>query len=123
MIRSLATLALATLLLLSASPITAQPWRPPPPGEGPWGGDPLPGTYHNRSGGGMCRVHRQPRGYLFINENGSRAVFDYVAPGRLQMIRGEWNPDTMVTVSQDGVGRTVLRFKEPGKPPGYWVMD
>jgi hypothetical protein len=55
--------------------------------------------------------------------NGTAARFTFTGPRRMEMVSGDWNPDTIVTVSQDREGRTVLRFKEPGNPPGFWVKQ
>ena len=42
-------------------------------------GDPLPGEYVNTSNKGRCVVHRDGRGYVFTNENGDNARFEFVA--------------------------------------------
>jgi hypothetical protein len=124
MIRTCAALLLPAVLLLSPAPAEAL-WRQPYPipNYAPVGGDILPGTYANVSGGGTCEVYAHRRGYLFINEKGSQALFVYTAPGQLRMTAGTWDPNTTVTVSQDRRGRTVLRFDEPFTPAGYWVSE
>jgi len=77
----------------------------------------------NTSNGQPCQVDRRGRDYVFTNENGSLARFAFTGPGRLRMVEGDWNPDTVVTVTQDRYGRPVLRFQEPGNPPGTWVKE
>jgi hypothetical protein len=37
------------------------------------------------------------------------------------MVSGDWDPETVATVTRDRDGRLMLRFKEPGQEPGYWV--
>src|SRR5262245_62403638 len=81
----------------------------------------IPGTYENISSGGYCSVEARRGGFLFTNERGSSAWFAYVAPGQLQMVSGEWDPNVVVTVGRDAYGRTLLRFDAPGTPTGYWV--
>ena len=118
MIRTCAALLLPALLLLSSPRVDAQRYRPQPIVR-----DALPGLYTNQSNGESCEVHPHRRGYLFVNENGSEAVFGYTAPGKLRMIAGTWNPEILVTVSRDRQGRTVLRFNKPFTPAGYWVSQ
>ncbi len=124
MIRTCATLLMPLVLLVSSSNAEARlNQRYPIPYIPPVARDALPGTYSNVSGGGTCEVHAHRRGYLFINENGSQALFAYYAPGKMRMIAGTWNPNIDVTVSQDRRGRTVIRFDEPFTPAGYWVSE
>jgi hypothetical protein len=84
--------------------------------------DRIAGTYQNVSGGGTCFVYNRIESYLFVNERGDQAEFAYVAPRRLRMISGDWDPNIVVTVSSDAQGRTVLRFDAPRTPTGYWVQ-
>jgi hypothetical protein len=79
----------------------------------------LAGTYENVSGGGTCYIYARRGGYLFVNEHGTEARFEYTARGKLEMTSGDWDP-TAVTVGQDRRGQTRLRFDSGGKP-GYWV--
>jgi hypothetical protein len=120
----LAALLLPALLVLgSVAPANAQ-WIPPrvPYSERtPWMGQSLAGNYINTSNGQPCQIQRQGRGYLFVNENGTPAQFVFVSPNRLEMVSGDWNPDTVATVGRDRDGRMLLRFQEPGKKPGFWV--
>lgn len=81
----------------------------------------LVGTYENISSGGYCYVYGQPRGYLFVNENGSQAQFIYAGPGQLRMVRGDWDPSITVSVERDPFGRLRLRFDSPNAPTGYWA--
>jgi hypothetical protein len=122
MFRTCAILLLPAALLLFPAHTEAQ-WGRAYQAFARRGGDPLPGVYANVSGGGTCEVRLVPRGYLFINEKGSQALFAYSAPGQLRMIEGDWDPYTNVTVSRDRRGRTVLRFDEPNTPSGYWVSE
>lgn len=71
--------------------------------------------------GGVCQIYRQGRGFVFVNENGTPARFDFTGPRRLGLTSGDWNPYIVATVGQDEYGRTLIRFKEPGQPAGYWV--
>lgn len=81
----------------------------------------LPGTYQNVSNGGICYVYGQWGGYVFVNENGSQALFQYVAPGQLRMVQGEWDPSVVASIDYDAYGRTQIRFDSPYAPTGYWV--
>jgi hypothetical protein len=111
-------IAFPALLLAGNSFATAQ-WPPqplPPPVD-------LSGPYVNTSNGGACEVYRRGRDYVFVNENGTPARFRFVAPGQLRLISGDWNPATVATLGTDREGRTFLRFKEPGNPPGFWVRQ
>jgi hypothetical protein len=121
MIRHVLVFALAALLLLGgACPASAQQGLLPPPSRG-WSGLDLSGTYVNTSNGRTCEVRRRGRDYVFINENGTPARFGFVGPNRLELKRGDWNPDTVATVGRDPSGRLALRFREPGQPAGVWV--
>jgi len=124
MLRYLTALLLpAALLLVSPAPASARlypPPRPLPP-RGPYVGDDLSGQYENVSGGGFCEVYRRGRGYVFVNESGSRAYMVPSGPGRFRVASGDWDPDVVGTVSGDRYGRTVIRFDTPGERPGYWV--
>jgi hypothetical protein len=123
--RHILSLVLPALLLLgSACPAAAQ-WGPPPPyrDSGGWLGHDLSGTYINTSNGRACEVYRRGRDFVFVNENGTPARFAFVGPRTLELVRGDWNPDTVATLSRDRYGRRVIRFKEPGQPAGYWVRD
>ena len=81
----------------------------------------LAGTYINQTNGAECFVYVQGRGFVFVNENGSRARFVFVGQGRLQQTEGEWDPNVVATISRDRVGRTVLRFDSLNSPPGIWL--
>jgi hypothetical protein len=81
----------------------------------------LPGTYQNVSNGGFCYVYGQWGGYVFVNENGSQALFQYAAPGQLRMVQGEWDPSVVASVGYDAYGRPQIRFDSPYSPTGYWV--
>ena len=123
MLRYLTGLLLpAALFALSPAPADAQyPYPPRRPPDRRWVDDNISGRYENVTSGGDCEVYRRGRGFVFINEHGTRAYFVYDGPGRLRMVDGDWNPSTQVTVSGDRDGRTVLRFKTWGERPGYWV--
>jgi hypothetical protein len=58
---------------------------------------------------------------VFVNENGTPARFAFVGPSTLELVSGDWNPDTFATLSRNRHGRPVIRFKEPGQPAGFWV--
>ena len=125
MLRCLTNLLLpVTLFALCPSLATAQllprPARPP---ARRWVDDNISGRYENVTSGGDARVFRRGRGYVFVNEHGTRAYFVYDGPGQLRMVDGDWNPSTRVTVSGDRHGRTVLRFRTWGERPGYWVSS
>jgi len=119
--RLVSLLLLPALLLLVSPPAQAQWGRPPLPRVGSWMGDDLAGTYFNPSARAYCRVTPRRGGYLFVNENGSPALFTYSAPGQLRMARGEWDPNIVVSVTRDAMGRMMLRFDSPSAPTGYWV--
>jgi hypothetical protein len=85
--------------------------------------DDISGTYINRSNGGECEVYARGRGYVFVNENGSKARFVFTRPGRLEMTAGDWDPSVVVTVQRGRGGRTVLRFDSGKERPGSWVRD
>ena len=125
MIRTVVALLFPALLLLSSPGHAEAQWDRPysTPNYGQIARDALPGLYTNVSNSGTCEVRPHRRGYLFINENGSQALFAYYAPGKMRMIAGTWNPEILVSVSQDRQGRTVLRFEEPFTPAGYWVSQ
>jgi hypothetical protein len=125
MLRYLAAFLLPALVfLLSPAPAGAQWPRPRPvPARGPRMSDDLSGRYDNVSGGGECDVYRRGRGYVFINEHGSRAYFVPSGPGQFRMVSGEWDASTRVTVSGDRYGRTVLRFTTWSERPGFWVSS
>jgi hypothetical protein len=124
MARYLVSALLPALLFLGgAGPVVAQ-WRPPPdPDRAAVRDESLSGSYVNTSNDKGCEVYRRGRDYVFVNENGTPARFTFVGPGRLEMVSGDWNPDTVATVRRDRDGRLVLRFKEPGQPAGYWVKQ
>jgi len=79
----------------------------------------IAGTYENVSAGGTAYVYKRRGGYLFVNEQGSEARFEYTGRGKLEMTSGDWDPTT-VTVGKDRRGRVRLRF-DSGDKPGYWV--
>ena len=82
MLRYLAVLLLPAVLLLNPGFASAHWPRPRPvPIPAPWANSDLAGTYTNAVAGGQCFVYAQRSGYLFINQNGSRAWFAYSAPG------------------------------------------
>ena len=77
----------ALLFLGTAGPAAAQ-WYPPPyppPGPG-WQDEGLSGQYVNTSNGGQAEVYRRGQGYVFVNENGTPAGFEFVGPGRLRLV-------------------------------------
>jgi hypothetical protein len=119
-----AILTPAVLLLVLVGPAGAQrdPRFPVPERDG-WMGQSLAGNYINTSNIRRCQVYRRGRSYLFVNENGTPARFGFVGPNRLEMISGDWNPDTVVTIGRDRENRILLRFQEPGQEPGFWVQD
>jgi len=84
-------------------------------------GDDLAGTYYSPTARAYCRVSPGRHGYRFVNDKGSPAWFAYSAPGQLRMVRGEWDPSIVVTVTRDATGRMVLRFDSPTAATGYWV--
>src|SRR5436305_337417 len=110
----IAALLPATLLLLNPAPppLHAQWARPMP---NPHRFVDITGQYVNDNGGGECSVSPRGGGFLFVNERGSRAIFGWAGPRRLRVIRiiDGWDPNITVTVTQDGLGRTVLRFYAP----------
>lgn len=111
----LAAPLLAAFLLVGGNPapVAAQAgWRQR--------ADDVSGEYVNRSNGKECAVEARGRGFVFINENGSRARFVYAGPRRLEMVSGDWDPDVVVTVMRDRRGRPVLRFDSGNAAPGYW---
>jgi hypothetical protein len=114
----------ALLFLGTAGPAAAQRYPPPYPPRGPeWQDEGLSGQYVNTSNGGQTEVRRRGDGYVFVNENGTPAGFEFVGPRQLRMVWGDWNPDTMATVTRDRSGRPALRFQEPGQRPSYWVKQ
>jgi hypothetical protein len=113
----------ALLFLGTAGPAAAQgPPRDPPDRPG-WQDEGLSGQYVNTANGKPTEVYRRGRGYVFVNENGTRARFEFDGRDRLRLVSGDWNPDTVVTVTRDDSGRLALRFKEPGQPAGSWVKQ
>jgi hypothetical protein len=124
MARYLISAVLPALMFLGTAGPAAAQWLPPPPlSPGFWRGPDLSGTYVNTSNGGGAQVYRRGRGYVFVNENGTPAQFEFVGPGRLRMVSGDWDPNVTVFVERDRYGRLVLRFQGPRDPPGYWVRQ
>jgi hypothetical protein len=120
MLRSFMTALLpVALFLLGPTQVSAQ-WERPEARR--WGHISIAGRYVFESGGN-CFVYRQRDGYLFINERGARAIFDWTGPRQLRLIstEGGWNPNMVVTVSRDRFGRTVLAFDGPDTPTTYWT--
>ena len=114
MLRRFPTLLLpAMFLAFWPAPADAQ-WRARPL-------DPVAGAYVNTTNNGTCYVQPWGSGYVFTNENGSQAQFEFVAPRQLQNVSGEWEPDMIATVQRGRLGRTAIRFDSPRNPPGYWV--
>jgi len=111
----------ALLGLIAPAPAVAQWPVPPRPGVATWADNDIAGTYFNASARGYCRVSHRGSGFLFVNENGSPARFVFTAPGQLQMVAGEWDPNVVVSVGRDALGRMMLRFDSPTAPTGYWV--
>jgi hypothetical protein len=112
----------ALLILASAAPVEAQwPGRVPAPGWRSWRGQDISGRYISQPNRSLCYVYRQDDGYEFVNDSGSRALFVYTAPGRLEQVAGEWDPSVVATVTRNRWGRIVLQFDSPNAPPGYWV--
>jgi hypothetical protein len=121
MFRTVATLLLAgAVALTSVAPALAQGGLVT--ARAPWGAANLSGRYTNMSGGGICTIQGWGGQYLFTNENGSQAIFAFTGPRRLEMVRGEWDPNIIVTVGSDRLGRTLLRFDAPNTVPGYWLQ-
>jgi hypothetical protein len=120
MLRYAAALLIWPALFLLPAPAPGRAPGPAPALGGQIVND-LAGTYENVSGGGYCYVYGRPRGYLFVNENGSQALFAYAGPGQLRMIRGDWDPSVIVSVEHDPYGRVRLRFDSPNAPTGYWA--
>ncbi len=121
MLRSfIAILLPAALLLVSPTPPVNAQWQPP--ARGRWMHPHISGRYVIGSNG-YCSVSRQGRGYLFVNENGAEAVFDWTGPRRLGVVYtiNGWDPNIVATVTRDPSGRMVLRFDAPGTPTGYWT--
>jgi len=118
MLRSL-TIAplLGALMLLTAAEAAAQRRRPPPPAPM---STPLAGTYENITSGGRAFIFRRRGGYTFVNEHGAEAFFAWAAPGRLEMLVGEWNPTT-ARVLRDRRGRTLIQFDSGERTRGYWL--
>jgi hypothetical protein len=116
----LAALVLApALMLLPAA--DAQRFDPRPR---PAAVDRLEGDYVNTSNDGRCAIHRRGRGFVFVNENGDRATFEYAGPGRLAIVATRnWDPNVVATVSRDRRGRVQVRFDAPRTAPGYWASD
>jgi len=84
----------------------------------------LAGAYVNQSNGRSCYVSAHRLGYVFVNENGDRALFEFVSPNTLTMVRpGNWDPRVVAAVGIDRFGRSVIRFDSPGTPPGFWVAS
>jgi hypothetical protein len=118
----IAILLPATLLLLAPAPppVNGQPARTL---TNPQRFPGIAGQYVNDNGGGECSVSPRGDGFLFVNERGSRAIFGWAGPRRLRVIRiiDGWDPNISATVTQDGLGRTVIRFYAPYTPPGSWT--
>jgi hypothetical protein len=116
MLRYLAIFLLPALMFLAdPSPALAQ-WRQPAAFR-----DSIAGQYVNQSAGGQCSVYRRGGGYVFVNENGSKARFVYSGSNQLVWVAGDWDPNIVVTVLRSRDGRTMLRFDAPNTPTGYWV--
>src|SRR5436305_3619272 len=112
MLRYVAAFLLPALLfLLSPAPADAQyPFPPRRPAPRPWVRHNIAGRYENVSGGGECDVYRRGRGFVLVNERGSRAYMVPSGPGQFRMASGDWDPDVRMAVSGDRYGRPVLRF-------------
>jgi hypothetical protein len=113
----------ALMFIGSAGPAAAQVRVPPFPDRAFRPVEGLSGTYVNTSNGRTCHVYRRGRDYVFINENGTPARFAFVGADRLELVSGDWNPDTVATVRRNRDGSIMLRFKEPRQPAGYWVKE
>jgi hypothetical protein len=126
MLRCLSILLLpAVLLLTTPTPASAQ-FNPPGSFRGARSGS-LAGRYVSKSNGAACYVHRRRNmnGYTFINDHGSWAWFVFDGRrgpwARFVQVAGQWDPAVVCTVTQDRLGRTVLRFTSPNAAPGYWL--
>ena len=118
-------LRILTPLALLAALLAAPFFTPVAQAQPRWAsdrGEDISGLYVNRSNGGECSVEARGRGFVFVNENGSPARFEYVSPRRLEMVSGEWDPNVVVTVQRDRRGRPVLRFDSGNAAPGYWEL-
>jgi len=81
----------------------------------------LAGFYTNTATNRNGAVYQQGRGYLFVNENGDRAVLTFTGTNRLGVAWSpRWDPRTVATVGRDG-GRLAIRFDVPGMNPVFWV--
>jgi hypothetical protein len=109
----------AVLLLAAPGPVGAQ-W---PRHRRAWMEHSLAGSYVNVTNGGACSIYPEGSGYLFVNESGSQARFEFVAPNRLQQTFGQWDPSVVATVTTDRFGRRMIRFDSPNAPPGFWVRE
>lgn len=116
MLRSF-TLLLIPVLMLTLRPATADAQWPPTRGQFL---DPLSGSYVNAANGGSCSVQPWGSGYLFINEHGSQAHFEFLYRNRLYAVGGDWNFNGVATVVRGPHGRTGIRFDAPNTASGYW---
>jgi hypothetical protein len=122
MLRSFITILLpATLFLLGPvpAPVNGQ-WERPMPARRAY--PDISGHYVTGSGAN-CYVYCQRRGFLFVNERGSRAIFAWSGPRQLRVVRivDGWDPNIVVTVTRDADGRRVLQFDAPDTPTGFWT--
>jgi hypothetical protein len=108
---------LGALILLTATDANAQRRRVPPPIRMDTS---IAGDYENITSGGYAYVRARRGGFIFVNEHGAEAFFAWAAPGRLEMMHGEWNPTTAF-VQRDRHGRTLIEFHSGEGRPGHWL--
>jgi len=121
MLRSLCVLLLPAVLLLAPAPPEAQGQpRGPAPGRRERMRDELSGRYLSQ-GGAPCSVRREGDSYIFTNDQGSWARFQFTGRDRLEQVEGQWDPSVACKVTRDRDGRMVLRFDSPNAPSGYWT--
>src|SRR5262245_64406836 len=115
MLRSFTTL-LVPVMVLALYPATAdaQWW----PAQRSRVLDPIAGSYVNVANGGSCYVQPQGWSYLFTNEYGSQATFEWSGPRQLINVGGEWDFNGVATVLRGPLGRTEIRFDAPNTAPG-----
>src|SRR4051794_5192235 len=83
----------------------------------------MTGVYLSGASQAYCYVLRRPDGYLFIDENGGQALFDFTAPDRLEILAmTEGDPRIVATVGRDELDRPAIRFDAPGMVPAFWVL-
>jgi hypothetical protein len=110
-------------LIFSVSAMLIAPWnadaqfrRPGPPGA-------VEGIYLSAANQNYCFVARRADGYLFVDEFGGMALFDFISPNRLGIVATtDADPNIVATVGRDVLGRQTIRFDAPGQIPAFWVL-